>query len=178
MIERFKNGIFNFRTRQFGNVAEILIQKLYDLDDSKCLNYDKFDSKNNKRIEIKFSAVREKSKLTITADNIIEQCIDEKNNQVLNYSELRNKKFDCNIQQVKPSEFDILYYGLFCDDNIYIFKALSQNISSIVGYSNKQHRNSKDEGQFHINNKTLNYHIDNNLDKVISYKEFYNMVKK
>ncbi|MEI3311726.1 MAG: hypothetical protein V8R78_08130 [Evtepia gabavorous] len=33
-IEKFKNGIFDLRTRRFGTVAEIMIKKLYGLNES------------------------------------------------------------------------------------------------------------------------------------------------
>lgn len=36
-IQQFKNGIFDLRTRRFGTVAEIMIKKLYGMDDSGTL---------------------------------------------------------------------------------------------------------------------------------------------
>lgn len=34
--------------------------------------------------------------------------------------------FDCNIQQVKRKEFDLLYYGLFFADKIEVYKMTSK----------------------------------------------------
>ena len=34
VIEEFRDGIFALRTRRFGTVAEIMIKRLYDLDES------------------------------------------------------------------------------------------------------------------------------------------------
>ena len=45
-IDDFKEGIFALMTRRFGNLAEIMIQKIYNLDDSKKLEYDKIDKNN------------------------------------------------------------------------------------------------------------------------------------
>ena len=56
-INEFRDGIFALRTRRFGNVAKIMIEKIYKLENSNKLNYDRFDVVENKKIEIKFSTV-------------------------------------------------------------------------------------------------------------------------
>ena len=58
----------------------------------------------------------------------------------------------------KRKEFDILYYGLFFADVIEIFKINSNEIADCPGYSDKQHRGNKGEGQFHLNQDNLAYH--------------------
>ena len=40
-IEDFRNGIFSLQTRRFGNVAEIMIKKIYNMSNSNVLNFDK-----------------------------------------------------------------------------------------------------------------------------------------
>ena len=57
VIEEFRDGIFALRTRRFGMIAEIMIKKLYDFDESGSLAFDKIDKNSNERIEVKFSTV-------------------------------------------------------------------------------------------------------------------------
>lgn len=45
------------------------------------------------------------------------------------------------------------------------------------GYSDKQHRKNKGEGQFHINNKTLQHHLDEYFEKEITFEDLYKMFK-
>ena len=173
-INEFRDGIFALRTRRFGNVAEIMIKKLYKLEDSHTLEYDKFDKIKNKRIEVKFSTVMKANDEKI----VISQCLKANlANRAMKYDDVNSYDFDCNIQQVKCVEFDILYYGLFFADKILVFKMTSNEVLSCQGYSNKQHRNNEGEGQFHINNDTIKYHIDNYLIKEITYNELYNILK-
>ena len=54
---------------------------------------------------------------------------------------------------------------------------LADEVKKSPGYSNKQHRNNEGEGQFHINNKTINYHIENHLEMVLTYDELFNILK-
>ena len=111
-IKEFKNGIFALRTRRFGTLAEIMVKKLYGFTFSKCKEYDLKD--NDSRIEVKFSTVRKNNGKPIKEENIISECINAKANQrMLQSDEIETNIFDCNIQQVKCDNFDVLYYGLF-----------------------------------------------------------------
>ena len=97
----------------------------------------------------------------INSSNVIEQCLKANiANRAMKFEDIKQYNFDCNIQQIKCNEFDILYYGLFFADIILIFKISSNDILKLDNYSNKQHRNNEGEGQFHINTyliKQLNY---------------------
>lgn len=178
-IEAFRDGIFALRTRRFGSVAELMIQKLFQLKDSKRLEFDKYDSRTQNKIEIKFSVAMKKNEAPITLNNLIEQClIANTSNRVIKLEDVDKYNFDRNIQQIKTVEFDILYYGLFFADKILIFKINSTQIKHAnIGYSDKQHRNNKGEGQFHITNENFKYHYDNFFVKEISYKELYDLFK-
>lgn len=173
-LEDFKRGIFLLNTRRFGTVAELMIKALLRYEKSYTLEYDLIDSQNNK-IEVKFSRVLETNKEKITENNVI--------NEIFNSISIERKivrsnnlvKFDCNIQQVKPNEFDILYYGLFFYDKIYIYKILSNEIKDIFGYSNKQHRGNIGEGQFHINEKTIDFH-NKYFYQEITYEDLYRLL--
>ncbi len=177
-IEMFRDGIFALRTRRFGNVAEIMIQKMFGLNDSDTLNYDKYDKNTKNRVEIKFSTVMKTNDNNINQTNVIEQIFKANISQrAIKYSEIDVCNFDCNIQQIKCDEYDILYYGLFFADKILIFKMTNEQTKQCKGYSNKQHRNNEGEGQFHINNKTIDYHLEKHFIKEISYKKLYNLIK-
>ena len=173
----FRDGIFALRTRRFGSIAEIMIKKMYQLEDSCTLKYDKFDSSQKKKIEVKFSTVMKENDEKINESNVIEQCLKANiTNRAMKYEDRKKYKFDCNIQQIKCVEFDILYYGLFFADKILIFKMKSDEVKNCYGYSNKQHRNNDGEGQFHINNDTFQHH-KKYLIKKINYKYLYKILK-
>lgn len=177
-IENFRNGIFALHTRRFGTVAEIMIKKLYNINNPASLAYDGKD-KNNLKIEIKFSRVLKENDARITETNVIEQCfkaLSEK--RQINSTDIKQFNFDCNIQQVKNKEFDILYYGLFFKDKIEIFYISSNQILQLNNFSNKQHRGNVGEGQFHLNPNNIDYHRQNYLIKTIDYLELYNLFVK
>lgn len=67
----------------------------------------------------------------INRSNAIDQCKKANlGNRALNSTEMYEYDFDCNIQQVKRLEFDVLYYGPFFADRIAIFKMHSSEILS------------------------------------------------
>lgn len=129
-ITKFRDGIFALHTRRFGKIAELMIQKMYGMKDSNNLAFDLL-AKDNEKIEVKFSTVLKKCSKQITAKNVIEQAVNSRlEKRMLTYDMVKNKneKFDCNIQQIKTVEFDVLYYGCFFEDKIMIFKIDAQKI--------------------------------------------------
>ncbi len=179
VITEFRDGIFALRTRRFGNVAEIMIKKLWELNESDSLAYDKKDLISGERIEIKFATVMKKNEDIIREDNVVEQCLLANiANRAMLRSEANEYDFDCNIQQVKRKEFDILFYGLFFADEIEIFEMKSESVLNCEGYSDKQHRGNEGEGQFHVTNKNIQYHRDNYLKCVCTYEELYDLFTK
>ena len=178
-ITAFRDGIFALRTRRFGSVAEIMIKKLYGFDESKNLAFDKLDKKTGERVEVKFSTVMKANDDKINDENVIEQCLKANlANRAMRRTDVGNFEFDCNIQQVKRKEFDVLYYGLFFQDKIEIFKMASNQIMSCEGYSDKQHRGNEGEGQFHLNTTNLAYHEKNFLVRELSYQDLYLLLSK
>lgn len=177
-IDDFRDGIFALRTRRFGTVAEIMIKKLYDLEESGSLAFDKKSKGDSKRIEVKFSTVMKENDDTIRDDNVIDQCKKANlSNRAMKSTETDTYPFDCNIQQVKRREFDILYYGLFFSDQIEIFKLESNKIASLDGYSDKQHRGNEGEGQFHLNQDNIEAHRTKFLQRTLKYDELFNLLK-
>ena len=78
--------------------------------------------------------------------------------------------FDCNIQQIKRKEFETLYYGVFFSDAVTIFRIKSEEIGSQIQYSDKQHKGNVGEGQFHINRRTMQVHLDEYLYQTLTYE--------
>ena len=177
-IDEFRDGIFALRTRRFGTVAEIMIKHLYGLDESGSLAFDKMARGTNERIEVKFSTVMKANDDTIRDDNVIDQCYKANiANRAMNSTDAHIYSFDCNIQQIKRTEFDILYYGLFFADQVEIFMMRSSEIQYCPGYSDKQHRGNEGEGQFHLNQDNIEYHRQHHLQRILTYADLYRLLE-
>lgn len=169
-----RDGIFSLRTRRFGTVAEIMIKKMINLNWGESISHDLIDPANSDRIEVKFSTALKSNKETINGYNVLNQIYAATNsNRMFSQSEWNNFGFDCNIQQVKMHEFEVLFYGIFFSDVIEIFKITPSQIKTSTGlnYSDKQHAGNIGEGQFHLNNNTYAYHKNNFFYKSINYTE-------
>lgn len=125
------------------------------------------------RCEIKISRAISKSSNNLSFN---EKLLSENLSKFVNSKS--DEKFDCNIQQVKPNCFDVIIYGVFFNDIIYIFKTTSEIIKTDknIGYVDKQHRGNVGEGQFHIKRTNLQYHIDNFLYKTLSWDDLINII--
>lgn len=175
-VIEFRDGIFALRTRRFGTVAELMIEELYKFNRSRNQFHDRYDDVTDSRIEIKFSTVMKANEAVITAANILDQCKKANlGNRAMKSTEVHEFSFDCNIQQVKRAEFDVLYYGLFFADRIAIFKMRSDEILSCQGYSDYQHKGNAGEGQFHINQDSFQYHLQHYFVQWLDYEEVYQM---
>jgi hypothetical protein len=165
-----RDAIFGLHTRRFGTVAEIMIKKIINGNMSGKLEYDLFDKISNTRIECKFSRVQKAHDVKITENNVLKALQFEADRHI-KFAQREDYKWDSNIQQVKKSEFDQLFYGVFFSDLIVIFRINADEIGKNVNYSDKQHRGNTGEGQFHLNNQNIQYHLNNHLYKYISYFE-------
>jgi hypothetical protein len=175
--EMLKQGIFNLNTRRFGSVAEVMIRRLCKLGRSKNQFHDLYDDMQNHRVEVKFSTVRRTNSRKITEDSVLTCISDElSENREIKFDEWMHSQFDCNIQQVKRDQFEVLYYGLFFNDKVAIFRIQSEVIGSQIYYSDKQHKGNEGEGQFHLNEKTLQIHLDNYLYKILTYEELFQLL--
>lgn len=177
--EKLREGIFSLNTRRFGTVAEVMVKRMASLGKAKSIFHDLYDETAKRRVEVKFSTVRKKSARAITEENVL-GCIEDElaENRQVNFGSWKDSEFDCNIQQVKRSEFDILYYGLFFHDAILVFRIESGEIGSEIGYSDKQHKGNEGEGQFHISEKTLPVHLKKRLVKKLSYEELLGLLSE
>ncbi len=176
---QIRNGIFALNTRRFGTVTEYLIKILANADWGKDISHDLFDEKQKQRIEVKFSRALRKHKATIQSQNILDEIVSADNaERMFASSEWRLHKFDCNIQQIKKKQFDILYYGIFFSDKVQIFKITPDQIGRNISYSDKQHFGNKGEGQFHLNNATYDYHLKNFFEAELTYEALLKLLLK
>lgn len=180
--DKLRNGIFALRTRRFGSVAECMVKRLLNCSQARSLFHDLYDDAKRHRIEVKFSVVQKKSEQTVTEKTVL-RCIEEATaeNRMVAFSGWQQHEFDCNIQQVKRAEFDVLYYGLFFSDCIKIFRIESKNIKENsrggrIYYSDFQHKGNEGEGQFHINPNTFQIHLDHYHYKTLTYDELYQLL--
>jgi hypothetical protein len=176
----FRRGIFNLRTRRFGTAAELLIQRLLGAQKGRSVFHDLYDDEKNHRIEVKFSTVNTSSEAPITLSNLLEAIAQAGLERAVRFENdaWRGFGFDCNIQQIKTAEFDILYYGLFFAHVILIFRISTDIIPNDrkIYFSNKQHKGNVGEGHFHIHNQTLDHHLNTYLYKKISYQDFLDLL--
>lgn len=172
-----RDGMFNIHTRRFGTVTELMIKRLATLGKSRNQFHDLYDDVKNHRVEVKFSTVRRKNARPIREDTVLDCIKNELSmNRSVKFAEWRDAKFDCNIQQVKRSEFDVLYYGLFFSDAILIFKIHPHEIDASIQYSDKQHKGNKGEGQFHITQNNLDIHLKRFLHTKLTYQELLQLL--
>ena len=159
----------------FGELAQLMIKELENFSPSNNKYFDLLDSSNQK-IEVKFSRAKKKLK-PLKKSNIIEICLNSaSDSRVLAEAEATKITFDCNIQQIKTSEFDILYYGIFFKDKIVIFKVQSSFVPKMSGYS-IQHKDGT-EYQFHINKSNYSDHKKKYFYKELTYLELFNLFGK
>ena len=180
--EKLRDGIFALRTRRFGSVAECMVKRLLKCSLARNLFHDLYDDALHHRIEVKFSVVQKKAERTVTERTVV-QCIEESTaeERMVAFPEWKQHKFDCNIQQVKRKEFDVLYYGLFFSDCVKIFRIETKEIKENsrggrIYYSDFQHKGNEGEGQFHINPNTFQIHLDHYHYKTLAYAELYQLL--
>jgi hypothetical protein len=174
--EQLRDGIFQLNTRRFGTVAEIMIRKLQSLDKARSIFHDLYDQSGDQRVEVKFSTVR-RNLSSMDHENIIESIQAELvTDRSVDFSGWQQHKFLCNIQQVKKTEFDVLYYGMFFNDCIKIFRITPADINSDIRYGDKQHKGNTGEGQFHISEKTLDIHLNKFYHSTLTYQQLLDLL--
>jgi hypothetical protein len=175
--DALREGIFFLHTRRFGSVAELIVQRLVKLGKGRSLFHDLYDDVASKRVEVKFSRVLKRSETLITESTLL-RCIEEATSEqrLVSFAHWRDAEFDCNIQQIKRREFDVLYYGLFFSDRVVIFHIGSDEIGVQINYSNFQHSGNEGEGQFHISQRNLQFHLDKYHYRTLTYDELLELL--
>lgn len=168
----FRDGIFALHTRRFGVVPELMIQRLAGLGAARTIFHDLHDDLLQERVEVKFSRVLRSHEAPITYANLVAAVAAQRAEaRMVMYAERTSVRYDCNIQQVKRAEFDLLYYGLFFADRVLIFRIRPSEIDSRIGYSDRQHKGNVGEGQFHIKPTSITHHEQHHLFKSLTYDE-------
>ena len=172
--EEFRDGIFALRTRRFGRVAEIMVARLTGAEEARNIFHDLFDADQSARIEVKFCTVGEKHEQPITEASLFDAVAQAARPRAVSFAAWENARFDCNIQQVKPEEFDVLFYGLFFHDRIVIFQITRDELLSdpAIRYCPRQHKGNVGEGQFHLNQRTLGHHLAHYHQVSLTYGDF------
>jgi hypothetical protein len=175
--DALRERIFCLHTRRFGTVAELVIKRLVKLGKGRSLFHDLYDDIASKRVEVKFSRVLARSETLITEATLL-RCIEEATSEerMVSFEHWQAAEFDCNIQQIKRQEFDVLYYGLFFSDRVVIFHIDSGQIGPQIYYSDKQHKGNVGEGQFHINQDSLQFHLSNYLYQTLTYEKLLDLL--
>lgn len=172
-VKTFRDNLFQMNTRRFGKVMELVVQKITNTDTSTNIHHDlNTNTSIGTRIEVKFSRAEKKHNQVVTEDNVLD--VIENGGlsvRLFPYGERFIHDFDCNIQQLKKAEFDVLFYGMLFADRIVIFMATPSQIGPNMKYSNKQHKGNEGEGQFHINPNTMAYHMENQHFATLSYAD-------
>jgi hypothetical protein len=158
--------IFKLKSKQFNSFAQSLIKN-------------NFSHRGTLNIRVNFiKALSPLNKIDSIEQLLFSIVNDAPVNRMFKSTEWKKYKFDCNIQQIKKKSFDILYYGIFFSDKVQIFKITPELINDAIQYSDKQHKGNIGEGQFHLNNRTYQYHLDNFLEKELTYEQILaNLIK-
>ncbi|HVC94054.1 MAG TPA: hypothetical protein VND64_10205 [Pirellulales bacterium] len=172
-----RDGIFALNTRRFGSVAEVLVQRLEKLGKGRSLFHDLYDDVAKGRVEVKFSVARKQCETRVSEASVL-RCIAEARNEerMMAFADWKTVDFDCNIQQIKRREFEVLYYGVFFADCIVIFRIRSDEIGPHIQYSDKQHKGNLGEGQFHINRRTMQVHLEQHLYRTLTYDQLLELL--
>ena len=56
--------------------------------------------------------------------------------------------------------------------------AETNEITSMLGYSDFQHKGNEGEGQFHLNQDNIEYHRKHHLQRILKYAELYNLLSR
>ncbi len=176
-IQKLVASICYLSPRRVGTVGEIMVNKIVkSLEKADNQSYDR--KLIGKKVEIKISRAFIKESSPITEKNICGMLMRDNAPKLVEDKYKLSESWDCNIQQVKPAFFDILWYAIFFKDAIYVFKITSEQIikEDKIGYCHKQHANSIGEGQFHIKPRDFEYHFNTYLYTKLCYNELWELL--
>ena len=176
-------NLLSMNNRKLGIVSELIIQQLGKFRPIGHKHCNMIDCYNN-RCEVASSIVRQKrrKKNPITEDNLLDILLTY-NNSYDDVCDAKSairgtKHFDVNINHLRIGKFDYLYYMLYFSDMVMIFRISHADLMNEGFFSNKQTGTSTNEGQFHITEKSLHYHIDNYLINILNYETLIAVLSK
>jgi len=177
-LDEFRDGILHLQTRRFATVTELMIRGMTGAGDALNQHHDLFDTRSGQRIEVKFCVVRQRADARITAANVLDVVSSASaQNRRVSFEDWEFHQFGCNIQQVKREDFDVLYYGLFFEDAVVVFRIPAAMVGERIHYSRTQHKGNTGEGQFHITHHNLQLHLDNFHECTLSYVQVHSILR-
>ena len=181
-IAKLKQVLLDLPPRTFGTVGEMILKKYLEnkgliVTKSDSIHYDK--NVDGETTEDKASRIKKSQKFNSNCENLYEELLSYEKSRFLKESELNDFDWDCNIQQVKFKFFKNLYYMLFCDDKIFIFKITPEELKNDtkVAYSDKQHAGNVGEGQFHIKKNNFKHHKEKYLLETLTWVDLDKLLK-
>jgi hypothetical protein len=167
--EVFRDAVCRLPTRRFGILSECLCRRLLGAPRSTSSAYDLGGP--DRRIECKFSVARHRSP-RFESDDLLASVarFAAEGDRLLAFDQWSSADFACNIQCIKPSEFDLLYYGIFFSDLIAVFSAESGLIGTPCLPAHPQAHHST-HLQFHLNRFNLSWHLRERLHATITWVE-------
>jgi len=177
-IDCLRENLISLDGKSFGKTFEIIVTRLQDLEKASDTSHDRYCKKTENKIEIKSSRALHKV-VQFTESNIADYLLNKQSAKTLVPDDKKCEyDWDCGICQVKTNCFDVLYYAVVFFDKVYIMKITKEQIKADkeIGFSNKQHRDGK-MGQFHINAKNIQHHINNYLYKSLNYQQLIAILK-
>lgn len=168
----FKNGIVSLGNKHFGLINETLVKSLFDLQDS---GHKHFDLKDGQlRIEVKFS--RAKRKERVGSGRPLDVIMRPRQDELIYLHEaLDGEPFSCNLQHIKPSEFDLLFYGVYFADRVLVFLLTKDDLQDPLLCFGRQSLGNVLERQFRVDNRNLAYHMRNYLLLTLSFSDTFHL---
>lgn len=171
----FKNGITSLSNKHFGLVNESLVKALFRFQDSGHRHFDLKDGQE--RIEVKFS--RAKRKERYKAADPLDVIFRPRQDELVYLQEaLDGETFACNLQHIKPSEFDILFYGIYFADRVLVFLLTKDDLTDPNLCFGRQSLGNVLERQFRVDSRNLAYHMENYLLLTLSYSDTLNIFRR
>ena len=158
---------------KFGIVNEYLVGK--DLGDLKPRTNRHHDGLlGGLRVEIKGSRVLTQK---TEYDNYYDELVSDLDR---GFSSINGEDYiQITLGQVKPNEFDLLYYALYFDESVALCRATVEEVlnDKNLKYFGKMHKGNIGEGQMRIYREDLDYHINNKMYKQLTWKQVENLLK-
>jgi len=177
-LNKIKLNIIGMAPKVVGIFLEKILIYYYHIDNNGNINSANDGIYQTETIEVKSSrAIYTKKNPTWKTEY---EKLHNYERKLLSIKDLNILKFDSNIQQVKPKYFDKIYYGILTQEGFLVFKLNKNQLlnNEYIAYSDKQHRGNIGEGQFHIYNRNIGYHILNHYEGTISWFQILEILKK
>lgn len=156
----FRDQIFKLKPRSFHSFVKNIIPKV--VDSCQSTNHISFHF---------FRAMIRPSKIITVADLLNAILNETPKERMFKSQEWKTIPFECRVKCKSKKENSTLYYGIFYSDSIFIFK-LNPNINNKkVKHVVSERTGIENDVRFHLNNSTYQFHLDNFLEKKLSYKE-------